>query len=291
MNLCSKKEAKLDMVSDKNSKLHTLDININQTDLGEMTENTLECDEKKFNLKNLTLDKHNMYQDERTPTLSPFESKDTSTISPIKKGLFEVLPNLNPLNSTKLSPHNLKDSKSSKENILKPKISNKLEIKDSNYHLLSIQSSKQNSPESRNNNKLGLYKEFIKISDFVQKNKKSFKKQLFNKIVNEYCTPRNEIRTSTNSMEKNSENKPCYVDCLSFDNLKRIYTSTFAVENQKALTTKNSKEKKKKNKYKPFISNFTLKKMVQKNLINDSITTSNKSLLQSIKITGIANKD
>ncbi len=287
INLISKKE-KLEKETTRNQELLTPNLNKNHIYSVEANEVDMEYDNKKFNVRNLTLDKNRFNTEVHTPSFSPFESKDTSLVSPSKKCLFEA-PYYQTINSTKLSPK-LKFSDSSKENSFKLKTTNKVDTATSNYYFTSVKSYKiPSSSTGRNLNKSGLYKEFIKISDVVQKSRKSFKKQLFNKIVNEYCTPKNEEIYTQNSIEKLSENRPSFIDCLSFDNLKRIYTNTLNGECEKAKTIVSSKEKK-NNKYRPFVSNFTLKKMVQKNNINESNTNSNQRVLESLKITGISKK-
>jgi len=288
MTLISKKE-KLEKEPIRNNDLITPNLNKNQMNSIEVNEVDIDHDNKKLNLRNITLDKKGFNSEVHTPSLSPIKSKDTTLISPSKKCLFEVLPHFQTINSTKLSPK-LKFSDSSKENSFKLKNTNKLDTANSNYYFTSVKSYIiPSSSTGRNINKNGLYKEFIKISDEVQNSRNSFKKQLFNKIVNEYCTPKNEEIYTQNSIEKLSENRPSFIDCLSFDNLKRIYTNTLNGECEKAKTIVSSKEKK-NNKYRPFVSNFTLKKMVQKNNINESNTNSNQRVLESLKITGISKK-
>lgn len=102
-------------------------------------------------------------------------------------------------------------------------------------------------------NKPGLLQEYCKISQMV-KTKTSFKTHLFSKVINEYCQPKIDKKVNNITKPKcNKEQNANIVDCLSYDNLKRLYSKIFV--NEKGMYTV---RKGPKGKYELFQKNIRL---------------------------------
>ena len=85
--------------------------------------------------------------------------------------------------------------------------------------------SNNNQPESIQQKKSGFMDEY-RIINTMMKTKKSFRSHLFGKIINEYCQqPKEKIINCTNKKAMSYQEKDAnVVDCLSYDNLNRLYS-------------------------------------------------------------------
>lgn len=104
-------------------------------------------------------------------------------------------------------------------------------IKSFNETKINVHDNSSQTPDliiknDSKDHKQGLIDEYCKINSMV-KNKTSFKTQLYRKLINEYCSTTNETENLKVQPKSKMENKVNVVDCLSYDNLKRLYSSVF----------------------------------------------------------------
>ena len=79
----------------------------------------------------------------------------------------------------------------------------------------------------KNDQKLGFLEEYTKINEIVKTNKSKFITHLFRKLINDYCTNSKDQETKITLPNLNKAN---VVDCLSYDNLSRLYSKVITDE-------------------------------------------------------------